>query len=205
MCPCSAAEESERERGKASGGFFVQRWATFKVPIDPAHRLVLGLRASPVPAREAGLPRHVVHDHASLVRDVVSTQHTHRGLVVHVTTAKLPRRSLAEQVLGVHSTEKWARGRPQEHTRHRLRTALNARMKLIEPPLQDKFRVRRPCRTRRKHGQDYVERPPLVEWGGWHLIAGGKDRESRDLWKKITKLSTKMLQEGPPPEVPINV
>ena len=55
-----------------------------------------------------------------------------------------------------------------------------------------------------KNGQDYVERPPLVEWGGWHLIAGGKDRESRALWKKITKLH-EMPQEGPPSEVPINV
>jgi hypothetical protein len=104
----------------------------------------------------------------------------------------------------MYSTEKWARGRPQEHTRHRLRSALNTRMKFIDTSLQDKFRVRRPCRTRRKNGQDYVERPPLVEWGGWHLIAGGKDRESRALWKKITKLH-EMPQEGPPPEVPINV
>ena len=118
--------------------------------------------------------------------------------------AKLPRHSLAKQVLGMYSTEKWARGRPQEHTRHRLRSALNTRMKFIDTSLQDKFRVRRPCRTRRKNGQDYVERPPLVEWGGWHLIAGGKDRESRALWKKITKLH-EMPQEGPPPEVPINV
>ena len=44
-------------------------------------------------------------------------------------------------------------------------------------------------------GQDHVERPPLVGWGGWHLVAGGKDRGSGDLWKKIAKLSTKPVCE----------
>ena len=77
-------------------------------------------------------------------------------------------------------------------------------MMLLEPAYQDKFRVRRPTRKRIKNKQPYIDQPPLVEWGGWHLIAGGKDPESKALWTEMTELH-KLPQDGSTPEIPTNV
>ena len=97
---------------------------------------------------------------------------------------------LAKQVLGVYSTEKWARGRPQEHTRHRLRTALNARMKLIDPPLgQGPSTTTMPDPTQASTAKttsprDYVERDPLVRRRKGPRVEGSveEDHQARSIY-----------------------